>query len=276
MSRPLWFVKLIKQGFPYRFRLARLTRVPFLGRWIERALFHGDRLYYLPHETAITVNRSLQHPVSITLPEEIVEYFIKQTHDLWIMNKCICRDASQCRAYPINYGCLFLGKAIYKIHPELGRKVSQAEALAYAVKCREAGLIHLIGRNRLDTVWLGTGPGQELLTICHCCPCCCLWKMLPNLPARIESRVSGLPGLKPVVTERCTGCGQCANDICFVDAIQIQNGKAQIADHCKGCGRCVRVCPEQAIELKIGPEALEEVQSRIASLVHLEDSWASW
>lgn len=270
MSRPIWLVSLIKKGFPYRFRLARLTHLPLIGRWIDNWLFRDDRLFILPKENSVQINQSLSQPESLVLPSQIIEHFIRQTDDLWIMNKCICRDASKCRDYPIDYGCLFLGKAVHGINPKLGRLVSQSEALAYVRQCREAGLVHLIGRNRLDTVWLGTGPGHELLTICHCCPCCCLWKMLPNLPAEMESRLTGLPGLKPIVTDRCTGCGHCADNVCFVNAIQIKDGKAGILDACKGCGRCVTACPEQAIELSIPSNALDEVKSLIASTMRLD------
>ncbi|NQT25116.1 4Fe-4S binding protein [candidate division KSB1 bacterium] len=271
MSRPLWFVEFIKRSFPHRFKLTWLTHVPLIGHWIDNALFRGDHLYFLPHEKTIVLNQSLPNPESLVLPFRIVEHFIKQTNDLWIMNKCICRDASQCKDYPIDCGCLFLGNAVHGINPDLGRPVTQAEALHYVAKCREAGLIHLIGRNRLDTVWLGTGPVNELLTICNCCPCCCLWKMLPNLPMHIESRVSGLPGLFPTINDQCTGCGICTDNICFVNAISMKEGRVDIGEGCKGCGRCVSACPEQAIELNVSRNALDEIQSQIASLVHLKN-----
>jgi hypothetical protein len=39
----------------------------------------------------------------------------------------------------------------------------------------------MIGRNKIDTLWMGVGPGYKLMTVCNCCPCCCLFKTLPNL-----------------------------------------------------------------------------------------------
>ncbi|MGC9347130.1 MAG: indolepyruvate ferredoxin oxidoreductase subunit alpha [Anaerolineae bacterium] len=36
---------------------------------------------------------------------------------------------------------------------------------------------------------------------------------------------------------------------CFVDAIELVEGKARISAACRGCGRCVEVCPHDAIEL---------------------------
>ncbi len=38
MSRPLWFVALLKKSFPQRFRLARLTHLPVIGALTDRSL----------------------------------------------------------------------------------------------------------------------------------------------------------------------------------------------------------------------------------------------
>lgn len=48
--------------------------------------------------------------------------------------------------------------------------------------------------------------------------------------------------------EKCTGCGQCA-DICPVDAISVDSGKAIINELCVECGSCVTACPVEAISL---------------------------
>ena len=76
MSRPLWFVRLVKKIFPGRFLVARLTRVPVLGKMIERWLFEGDALIYLPRERVIHVGRSLEPPQEMVLPSQVVEHFI--------------------------------------------------------------------------------------------------------------------------------------------------------------------------------------------------------
>ncbi len=54
------------------------------------------------------------------------------------------------------------------------------------------------------------------------------------------------------VTEDCIGCGKCMQEnICFIDAISLVDGKAVISEECRGCGRCVEVCPTDAIRLDI-------------------------
>jgi ferredoxin len=251
MSRPRWFVILLKRIYPSRFLAARLTRLPLVGRAVDRLLLRDDRLVYLPRDNVISVNEEVEVAGSLVLPSQVLDHFIEQASTLWIMNTCICRDSSGCQDYPLDIGCLFLGEAAAGINPKLGRPVSKDEARAHVQRAREAGLVHLVGRNKLDTVWLGVGPGQRLLTVCHCCPCCCLWGILPHMAPHLSANVAAMPGVEVRVTEGCTGCGLCAAGLCFVDAIRIVEGRAEINDGCRGCGRCVEACPQQAIQLLI-------------------------
>jgi len=52
-----------------------------------------------------------------------------------------------------------------------------------------------------------------------------------------------------LVNDQCLGCGECTQDICFVDAIRMVGDRARIGSDCRGCGQCVDVCPNEAIEL---------------------------
>ena len=268
MARPMWFVNLVKRYFPSRFSLARLTKVPVLGRMIDHSLFEGDDILYLPKDGVIPINQSVAAPEKAVLPSQLLDHFIEKANYHWIMDFCICREASHCRDYPTEFGCLFLGEAVLGINPTLGRRVSKQEAKAHVNRCREAGLVHLIGRNKLDTVWLGTSPGEKLLTICNCCPCCCLWKMLPELDPSIGHKVAKMPSVEVAVTEDCVGCGLCAEGVCFVDAIRMQDQLAVIGDACRGCGRCVEICPPEAIELSLDEgQFMQQSIDRIDPLV---------
>ena len=133
--------------------------------------------------------------------------------------------------------------------------VSKEEAIKHIKKSSENGLVHLIGRNKLDVMWLGANPGDQLMTICNCCPCCCLWKMLPDIDPQIRSKVNKMPGVKVSVDhDLCTGCGKCSEpEICFADAIHLHNKKSIISEECRGCGRCVHICPRRAISLNFDP-----------------------
>jgi ferredoxin len=253
--------------FPGRFLIAKLTKSPFLGRKIDNWLFDGDELIYLPKDKVIQINKQVNQPEEMVLPSRIVEHFIQEANYHWIMDRCICRDASDCKDYPIEFGCLFLGEAAMRINPELGRCVTKREALQHVQRCRDAGLVHLIGRNKIDTIWLGVSPGNKLLTICNCCPCCCLWRALPHIAPHIGAKISKMPGVKVTVTDRCTGCGTCTNGICFVNAIHIIDEHAVKTEACRGCGRCIAVCPNKAIELTIQDDYLRNSIARLSELV---------
>ena len=50
-------------------------------------------------------------------------------------------------------------------------------------------------------------PGEGLLTICHCCPCCCLWKVYPNLHNDISDKLERLDGVSVNVdSAKCKNC----------------------------------------------------------------------
>ena len=269
MARPMWLVALIRAGFPARFLLAGLTRWPVLGNALERWLFAGDDLVILPSDRVIKIDRPVDMPGQVVLPSMLVERCINEANYHWIMDNCICRQASHCSDYPVSLGCLFLGEAVLGINPALGRRVSREEALAHAQKCREAGLVHLIGRNKLDAVWLGVGPGNKLLTICNCCPCCCLWKILPVVSGDIGARVNKMLGVSVKVTDGCSGCGICADNVCFINAIRMVDGVAVISGDCRGCGRCALTCPLDAIVVEYDASAVETAAGRIGTLVDI-------
>jgi ferredoxin len=265
-----FFIGAIEKAFPIRFFLARLTRVPLIGHLLHYLFFQGDDIMYIPRATVLTIGASIERPPDMVLPSTVVEHFIEKATHHWIMNFCLCRAAEGCEDYPIDLGCLFLGEAALGINPELGRRVTKREALEHVQRCQEAGLVHFVGRNKLDTVWLGIGPGHKLLTVCSCCPCCCLWGVLPHVTPRISNKIQRMPGVAVSVSDKCVGCGTCIEDVCFMDAIHLEEGQAVIDDTCKGCGRCVDICPQGAIKLSIGGQRfLEDAIAHIDSLVEL-------
>jgi ferredoxin len=251
MARPLWFVKLLEKTFPNVKFIAKLTRIPVIGKLINIFLFQDDEIIYLPKDNVIPVNVEVESKGDLVLPTTVLEYFINKAKSHWIMNFCICRESMQCKDYPINFGCLFLGESVHEINPELGRLVSKEEALEHVRKCSEAGLVHMIGRNLLDKQWLGVKEGKKLLSICNCDPCCCLWRVSPILSQKIGKKIQKINGVEVRITDDCIGCGTCTEGICFVDAIKMKDKRAWISKECRGCGRCVEICPQDAIEFKI-------------------------
>ncbi len=268
MSRPMWFVRMIKAGFPVQTRMGRLTRVPLLGGAIERVLFKDDDIMILPRETVIAVDEAVTAEEDLVVPSKVIEHFIDEASFLWIMDTCICRESMKCGDYPIDLGCIFMGEAARDINPGLGREVSRDEARRHLQRCRDAGLFHLIGRNKLDSFWLNVHPGDRLLTVCNCCTCCCVWRILPDVAGRISSRLTRMPGVTVKVTDRCVACGTCVREAgCIAKAISIRGEGAFIdPEGCKGCGRCAEVCPEAAIEVVI-----EEADFMLAAIDRISD-----
>lgn len=264
-KRPL-HVRLIEAVFPLRFILARLTRIPPVARLVDRLLFEHDDLFYLPKDGVVEVNQSVETPESMVVPSRVVEHFIEKARHRFIMDFCICREASECQDYPMGLGCLFLGEATRHIDRSLGHEATREEALMHVRRCREAGLVHLVGRNKLDAQWLNARPGEKLLTICNCCSCCCLWLMLPQLDSSIARKIHRMDGVSVSVGDACTGCRACV-DTCFVDAISIVDGRAVISSACRGCGRCADLCPSDAIEVAVDRDAVARAIERVNDAV---------
>ncbi|MBI0583216.1 MAG: 4Fe-4S binding protein [Methanomassiliicoccus sp.] len=255
--------KIIRAGFKHRFVMARMTRLPLLGRAMDLAFFDQDEMIYLPKDSVVAASRTRSInigaeivPTNTALPSQVIDHFLRRSRYIFIMNKCTCRDSNGCEHYPHELGCIFLGAGTRKIPSKMGHMATVEEAIEHMRRARQAGLVHLIGRNKIDSVYLSTGPKEDLLSICNCCECCCLWKMMPDLSDPIASTVTRMPGARVAVGDGCTGCGRCVKDeVCFVHAIGLAEGKAAIdQERCKGCGRCVEHCPSKAIGLHLDSE----------------------
>ena len=268
MARSVRLVNMLKKVYPARYLGALMTNLPILESFTNNIFFMGDDVVYLPRDNTIRIKEEIPQPEEIALPSEIVEHFINKANYHWIMDFCLCRDSAGCRDYPRDYGCLFLGEAVLNINPELGSLVTREHALDHSRRCRDAGLVQMVGRNRLDKVWLGAGPGYKLLTICNCCPCCCLYGTLPYASPKISRKIHKLPGLQVTVSDLCSGCGLCTDGVCFVEAIELTNGQAHIHDYCRGCGRCVEICPDGAIDITLSDgKVYQDTIERISKLV---------
>lgn len=266
-------VPTMKHIFGWRYPIAAFTRKSKIyNKVVMKALFDGDSMVLLPKDNV--VRKTIKTDIKIDdagertiLPSEVVNQIIRKTDDIFIMNFCLCRNSTGCKDYPIERGCMFLGSGINRIPPEMGRRVTADEAEQYIKECGELGLVHIIGRNKLDRVWLSTGSKNELLTICNCCPCCCLWNVTREISDEIGKMFRRMETVEVSVDyEKCTGCGDCS-DICFTKAIKIENEKSIINQNlCRGCGRCLERCPEEAISLTYDPASVKTEVDRIASM----------
>ena len=56
MARPLWFVKLLEKTFPNVQLIAKLTKIPIIGKLIDMLLFKDDEIIYLPKDSVIPLD----------------------------------------------------------------------------------------------------------------------------------------------------------------------------------------------------------------------------
>lgn len=266
MGAPVFLFELIKKCFPLRFFGAQMASLPLMDRLVDQVFFKNDRILYVPKQR-VTVREAIAAPENALLPGELAAHFIRSASHRFIMKECLCRTAADCHDYPQELGCIFLGPSAAHINPALGRMASVEEALDHQQRCAQAGLFHMIGRGRIDAIWLGVRPGKQLMTICNCCPCCCLFRMLPHLPPVIQPKISRLPGVEFEVNGDCVACGRCASQ-CFVQAVHIEEGRAAIdPDICRGCGHCADICPKKAIHLRLTRSDVIETATRMLSEV---------
>ena len=116
-------------------------------------------------------------------------------------------------------------------------------------------------------------PGKGLLTICHCCPCCCLWKVYPNLDDEIGDKLEKLDGVSVELHEdKCRMCKKCLNEVCMFNAISLKDNKISIDyDNCKGCGLCVTACKFDAITINYTDKTIDNVVNRIDNLLEIRE-----
>lgn len=153
---------------------------------------------------------------------------------------CLCRTLGGHCGRPREV-CLFLNDVSERMVAQgKARRVSLEEAAERVMQANQAGLVPM-------TLY---DPRQNIMSLCHCCPCCChdlqflLRRGRRDLVARSEY-------IAVQDNDACTGCGLC-QERCYFGARVIQDGEL-IYDPaaCYGCGLCVSVCPSEAVGLEL-------------------------
>ena len=263
---------ILKYIFNWRFWIAEITKKSTIyKKIIDNLLFKDDEIVVIPN--TININQKIESEGSEFLPTDIIKEVIKRSSEIVIMNTCLCRSSNNCQDYPQDIGCIFLGPTAAKIPKHVGKKATVDEALAHVDRADAAGLSHIIGRNKIDTVWMNIHPGKGLLTICHCCPCCCLWKVYPNLDSDISDKLEKLEGVNVELhDEKCKKCKKCLDEVCMFNAISFENDKINIDnDICRGCGLCVNACKFDAITIKYSDETIDNIVNRMEDLIEIKE-----
>jgi len=223
--------KSITRLIKYREGVGRLAGLPGARRLTGWAL--GPRFANFSY---VPVCENIELPPGTAAPLAIMEHFIEQACHHVILPRCICRDINGCRDYDHSVGCIFMGEASRGIDPRVGRHVSKDEALAHLRRGFGTGLTPMLGKLKLDAVALGIGPLNRMMSICQCCPCCCMFGFGRYAGREARDFFVRLPGIRVEVDETvCDGCGECVPK-CLWGQVSLDGGRAVTGKSAKPAG----------------------------------------
>lgn len=212
--------------YRYKDLVFRMTNWPLINRLGGFIIdYRNTNLTYVP------IYQEMELPAGTAAPISVVEHFIREASHHVILHRCPCRSENGCRDFDPFFGCTFLGPAARDVDPEVGRHVSMEEALEHLHRATEMGLVSCLGKFKGDAVMLGVRDHHRLMTICHCCPCCCISTAVPLASREARDLLVRMEGLVVEVDEeRCRGCGKCV-EACVFRQLRLKRRKALTAPY---------------------------------------------
>lgn len=209
--------------------------------WTNR--YHGK---VLTPELAQAVF-TLDHDISLRDLEQIIPY--EQAREIVLSSptavavyECNCRLARKQHCEPTQV-CMIIGQPgvdfLLEHHPEISRRLTQAEALDLLAAEHARGHVHI--------AWFKDALNDRFFAICNCCACCC-----GGIEAMVkygQPMVTASGFVAEVDAQVCVGCGVCA-DKCPFGAITVDETAMITWDKCLGCGVCISQCPVNALSLR--------------------------
>lgn len=275
-QRRSWFGKLF---FRTIVAVAPLTKYRVTDRVIKHvAMMGGD------HSTAgwsippkVDLEASTDHVrlelgtkvdvTPVTPPRELLVKALEHADFRAVMNGCLCRETFDCKNYPHDFGCLFMGEAArICVANGIAHEATLEECLAHLDKADKLGLPPSAYWVEVEEfVWgFRNADIPQFLEICFCCECCCAAVQFHNRAyGELKNVLQNDIGWQcRVIEEECIGCGKCADACPFhYLSLDVENNRAQVAENCIGCGRCLKSCEQNALHVvKTGPtrEKLED------------------
>jgi len=236
------------------------SETPKLG-WAEG--YHGKVVPLGAATQLVTV----QQDIRLTDLEHVIPYarardIILEHPDHIIALECPCRAARPDPCLPLDV-CLIVGEPfasfVHEHHSRRSRWITSEEAVEVLRAEDERGHVH--------HAFFKDAMLERFYAICNCCACCC---------GAMQAHRGGTPMLAAsgylcqVDTERCVGCGDCA-DYCQFGALALDDGVTAVnASACMGCGVCVAHCDQGALTLVRDPAkgVPLEIQELLASAAH--------
>jgi Na+-translocating ferredoxin:NAD+ oxidoreductase subunit B len=172
------------------------------------------------------------------MPYESAEEAIKSSKYIAISD-CMCRKLKELVGHPCSRPmevCFHFGSGThYFVENDMGRYISQEEALAILSKGQEAGLVCQLSSS------------QNAVAMCMCCDCCCGPLMAYKNYAKPSEMVNS-SFFARVAEDGCISCGLC-EERCPMGAISTEEVVRVNLDRCIGCGVCAVACPVDAIKV---------------------------
>jgi Pyruvate/2-oxoacid:ferredoxin oxidoreductase delta subunit len=222
-----------------------LSRIPVIGRPFE-ALGTAARLKVV----TVPVGRMVQGTSAI-LPYDSVARLVETASYVAIADTCLCRQAHQCKDYPLAPGCIYLGEGARTIRYKM-RPATRQEALGWLKEARSMGLVTNVIWSSVELDALGADASRTV-EVCSCCPCCCLLFKTRDASKAYMENILGFGVCKVTDADACARCTNCER-ACPFKAIRVDahDGPSIDEARCKGCGRCEAVC--RAKVLKVFPK----------------------
>ncbi len=202
----------------------------------------------------------------VVLPIDMMKKLVKESSFRAITNKCLCRSVFECKNFPHDHSCLFIGEGARGIVKNgIGREATIEQALTHIDKGAELGLIGQALWVEVERIMMGIKREKDVahwIEICFCCPCCCAtFKLIKASNLRdVKDRFQSIGWKASANDDSCTECLQCIEQ-CPVEAISFQENHIVINQQkCLGCGFCAARCPQEAIKLKLHGKLLGNVQ----------------
>ena len=179
------------------------------GGWKARLYKTGIKLYPDMERQTSTLVMPLNVDVTdqgekVVVPLDLIKESLKNVTYIAGMDTCLCREANQCKDYPMDVACLFLGEpAKTVVKHGLGRFFTYEEACARVDEAARHGLMGQAVWIEVEQILWGVRNDEmdRFLEICFCCPCCCIAMRLARNATPAERHRFHPSGGRPSPTE---------------------------------------------------------------------------
>jgi Pyruvate/2-oxoacid:ferredoxin oxidoreductase delta subunit len=183
------------------------------------------------------------------LPFDAVRRLVDSASYIVGLDACMCREIHDCKDYPVDLGCLFLGEGARTLHYKGVRELTKDEALDRLERAKRLGLVNNIIWSSGELKLLGADE-KRTIELCSCCPCCCLMFKTRNASRAFADNFSGFGVSKVVDAGECTHCTNCESACPFnAISVDLRNGPMIDESRCKGCGRCEMACKPEVLKV---------------------------